>query len=420
MRRPLIAPLVCLLLALAVGPARATTDTVADPQGDVLACTGECNAAGEDLQSVTVDDTDAILTFTIKQYDGDFTNMCSCFYPQVQIYVRSTDPSRPDFYTATWNSSADVGSGVGLFDYAQSQQNPCSAGGYGGAYGQGEVADVELTAFDEHTLRLSFPASAVPSSTFSWRVAEPGESRCQIEGNPETAPRDVAPDSGLRGFTVAPSSSGGTGGTGGQPSPPPPFPAAVPFRQLLGVRIGMTVPQARRAIPDKGCPMLTARTRRFRSRYPCWFTTAALPAGAPAHESELIWGSKVRRCVADATLLSGRVLDIGTGCKVTLANGVGIGSTFREIYDVFPKGTVHCIKGGQFQHECRAQQRTRRAIYYTEFNDGKPVDREPRLIVSWLMVGKCATLDTQTYWRHTFDPCDPRFPKANPRHSFTP
>jgi hypothetical protein len=420
-RRRLVVAVACFLIALVVGSAGATTDTLGDPQGDVLACSGECNQNGEDLQSVTVDDAGGTLTFTIKQYDGDLSDMCGCFYPQVQIYVGSTDPRQPDFYTATWNiPSSYSGSGVGLFDYAQAQVSPCASGGTGGADGQGLVADVDLATPNQHTIKLAFPASAIPSSTFRWRIAEPAASRCEIEGNPESTPRDVAPDGALRSFTVAPTETTGGGDRGRAPSAPPAFPAAQLFRQVLGVRLRMTVPQATHAIPDTGCPMLTATTRRDRSRYPCWFTRAALPPGGVPHESELIWGSNARRCGADATLLSGRVLDIGTGCKVKLANGAGVGSSFKQLYAAFPAGTVHCFKGGQFNHQCRAQQRSGRAIYYTEFNDGKPIDNAPQLKVSWLQVGKCAIVASQPNWHHTPDPCDARFLQAHPYHSFTP
>jgi len=167
---------------------------------------------------------------------------------------------------------------------------------------------------------------------------------------------------------------------------------------------------------------LTARTRRFRRRYPCYFTRAALPAGAPAHQRELIWASKVRRCNATATLDSGRVLNLGTNCKVKVKNGVGTGSTFKEMYDLFPKGTVRCINGSSVQHLCRAQQQTRHGIYYTEFDDGNASDGTRALIVANVTVARCLARDVvvQKNWRRSWSICDPKFPLGHVRGEFTP
>ena len=57
----------------------------------------------------------------------------------------------------------------------------------------------------------------------------------------------------------------------------------------------------------RACPTLTARTRRDRVKYPCYFTTAPLGGG----DVELIYGSRARGCGADATLDT-QVLGRGT------------------------------------------------------------------------------------------------------------
>src|SRR5262245_21130989 len=92
----------------------------------------------------------------------------------------------------------------------------------------------------------------------------------------------------------------------------------VPFREVRGCRLGMTVAKAKAGIGDD-CPTLTRQTRRYRGRSSCYFDE--LPIGNGDHE--LIYASLVKRCGADATLHKGRVLEITTRCPVSTPSGAG-------------------------------------------------------------------------------------------------
>src|SRR4051812_44595854 len=179
MRAPRLPVLMVVLLLVVAAPAAATTQTVDDPAGDVQTCEGECSMYDQDLRSVTVDDGGGTISITIQQY-GAFAGACNCYYPQVQFYFDSTDPAAPDYYTAAWLDSRPGSYPIGLFQTSVSQEHPCGTtpGSYGGAYGAGKVADVEVTFPDDHTINYRFPAGALPSASFRWRVAEPRQSRC--------------------------------------------------------------------------------------------------------------------------------------------------------------------------------------------------------------------------------------------------
>jgi uncharacterized membrane protein YgcG len=205
--------LVTALASLIWLPA-AHAETVFDDQGDVLSCTGECSIYDQDLSAVTVDDSGGTITFTIDQY-GAFTSGCRCFFPQVHIFTGSTTLTAPDFYIANYVGSPPNAYPMGVFDYAVSQANPCGSGPghYGGAYGAGLTYAVTPTIVSPTEVVYSFPASAIGNpASFGWRVVEPAQSRCQTQGNPETAPLDSAPDVGM--LTHGVTGGGGSGGGG--------------------------------------------------------------------------------------------------------------------------------------------------------------------------------------------------------------
>src|SRR4051812_1846675 len=82
----------------------ARAETVSDPQGDVLACAGECSLYDQDLKAVTVADSGGTISVTIDQY-GAFTSGCRCFFPQVHFFTASSTLTAPDFYIATYVGS---------------------------------------------------------------------------------------------------------------------------------------------------------------------------------------------------------------------------------------------------------------------------------------------------------------------------
>jgi hypothetical protein len=179
----------------------------------------------------------------------------------------------------------------------------------------------------------------------------------------------------------------------------------VPFQKVAGIGLGMTERQAKQGVGDH-CPTLTARTRRNRALYDCYFTTAPLQDGTV----ELIYTSRTKQCGADATLKKGRILDVGSSCPGAISQGPGIGSRFKAMYAAFPGGSVRCVKGGQFQHECMARRKTPGGVFYTEFDDGKPIDQLPPLVLAEVLVGKCQSV----YWsgqhnRGSINPCTNNF-----------
>src|SRR5262245_12626575 len=179
----LAASITCLAALAAAAPAGAQTTT--DPSGDVLPCMGECSTHDQDLKSVTVDTSGGTVKFTIEQY-GPFAQAspatCRCYFPQLHIFVGSTSPTAPDFYVASYNP---VGSAypypMGLFNFAAAQ-----AGGLpmcpGGVRGDGLVRALPDQVLNDNTIVYSFPAADIGSpGTFSWRVVEPAQSRCQTQ-----------------------------------------------------------------------------------------------------------------------------------------------------------------------------------------------------------------------------------------------
>ena len=165
---------------------------------------------------MTVDDSGGVITFTIDQY-GAFTSACHCYFPQVHIFTGSSSLTAPDFYTAAYNGGP-YPYPIGLFNYAVSQADPCSAGPghYGGATGTGLAYTITPTIVSPTEVVYSFPASAIGNpASFGWRVVEPAQSRCQTQGNPETASLDSAPDVGTLTHGVTGGGSGGGGGSSG-------------------------------------------------------------------------------------------------------------------------------------------------------------------------------------------------------------
>lgn len=218
--RSLLRTIGTIALVIALGsliwlPA-ARADTVSDGQADVLSCSGECSLYDQDLSAVRVVDSGGVITFTIDQY-GAFASACHCYFPQVHIFTGSSSLTAPDFYTASYYLGP-FPYPIGLFNYATSQADPCSAGpGHnGGASGTGLVYTITPTIVSSTEVVYSFPASAIGNpASFGWRVVEPAQSRCQTSGNPETAPLDSAPDVGTLTHGVTGGGSGGGGGSSG-------------------------------------------------------------------------------------------------------------------------------------------------------------------------------------------------------------
>jgi hypothetical protein len=194
------------------GTATAAAQTFDDPSGDVLPCTGECGTRDQDLKSVSVESSGGQVTFTVEQY-GAFTDAgsCRCFFPQLHVYLGSTTLAKPDYYTSVLTGTFPYP--IGLFDRSQTQTgigvNNCPIPS--GFNRVGLVAEFNPPVTPSPTsVSYTFNLGAIGNpASFDWRVAEPGASTCQTQGNPEPNPRDVVPDTGLASF------GGGGGGGGG-------------------------------------------------------------------------------------------------------------------------------------------------------------------------------------------------------------
>jgi hypothetical protein len=104
------------------------------------------------------------------------------------------------------------------------------------------------------------------------------------------------------------------------------------------------------------------------------------------------------------------VLNVSSSCPAAIRNGPGIGSVFKDMYASFRSGSVRCIKGGQFQHECMARRQTRAGVFYTEFDDGKPIDQLQPLVVAEVMIGKCRSVGWNgPHNRGSVNPCSRNF-----------
>ena len=129
---------------------------------------------------------------------------------------------------------------------------------------------------------------------------------------------------------------------------------------------------------------------------------------------KLDYGNLAKRCFAVVGLRAGRVDEIQGGCPDRLASGAGIGSTFKQMYGSFPKGTIRCAGDRSFQHWCAAQRRTSSGPVVTRFWDE---EGNPDLIVAQVSIYRCPS----NYPSHTFNPCSPTFLTDPPdRVEFTP
>jgi hypothetical protein len=186
----------------------------------------------------------------------------------------------------------------------------------------------------------------------------------------------------------------------------------IPFNKAGGVRLGMTMQQAKAALGS--CPTLTPRTRRNRSRYKCYFDVFPGERG----ERDLTYTSRTRRCGASVTLVRGRVRDVDITCPDTLRSGAGIGSPLKDVYASFPAGRMRCIHAGW--HKCYTQRVRKAGIWLTIFSDDKTA-RD--LVVSDVFVGKCKIKErAPAAGTPAFRPCAANFLTTQARvpKEFTP
>jgi hypothetical protein len=154
--------------------------------------------------------------------------------------------------------------------------------------------------------------------------------------------------------------------------------AIVPYKQVDGVRLGMTFSQAKRAL-GPSCPTLTRGPRR---RLRCFFDVVP---------GELHFVNVTKRCSTTVTFLSGHALEVNGTCKDALSNGIGIGSTFKRMYSSFPRGTVRCAAQAiDGRDTCIAQRKTGGGTFLTLFGDDP--DRPGRTV--WdVTVKKCLPVE---------------------------
>ncbi len=172
--RRLSALVACALAApLLFSTATAAAQTFDDPDGDVLACSGECSSFDQDLQRVEVNASGGQVSFTIEQY-GAFTGptVCRCYFPQLYVYLGSTTPAKPDYYTAAWSGPFPYP--IALFDRSLTQTglgvNNCPIPS--GFNGVGKLADIPSVIPSATSVTYSFDLAAIGNpGSFDWRVA---------------------------------------------------------------------------------------------------------------------------------------------------------------------------------------------------------------------------------------------------------
>jgi hypothetical protein len=195
----------------------------------------------------------------------------------------------------------------------------------------------------------------------------------------------------------------------------------VPFKQVSGVRLGMTLRQAKAALgPD--CPTLTRTTRRNRARYDCYFDTFRGRGGWLT----LIF-TRRGECGADIDFharrkgATRRVVDLDSACSDAFADGVGIGSTFHAMYRHFAAGTVRCTHRAENNEDaCYAQRRRHGEIRLTIFSNDNG-DRDLR--VHDVEIKRCESVSpSPPAGAHRFMPCTKTFLTTQARvpGEFTP
>jgi hypothetical protein len=112
----------CLLFALA-GTARAASSS-SDPSGDVLSCTGECSNYDQDLSSIDLAINGSNLVVTISQYGvdgmGPFQSALPLYWPQVDLYTTSPDPTA----APEWSYQTTQPIDFGIHDRFDGSQTP--------------------------------------------------------------------------------------------------------------------------------------------------------------------------------------------------------------------------------------------------------------------------------------------------------
>lgn len=113
------------------------------------------------------------------------------------------------------------------------------------------------------------------------------------------------------------------------------------------------------------------------------------------------------RCQVEVALAGGRATSVESTCPERLANCAGIGSTLRQLYRSFPRGTVRCLRRGSstftFDY-CVAQRRTSGGISPTYFGDER---NSSDLRVAYVSVTKCDRVEPRyrSLGRMTLQPC---------------
>jgi hypothetical protein len=198
------------LLLFAFSTAGASAASVADPAGDVLACTGECSNYDQDLKSLIVAANGANLEVTVEQFgtggSGPFTSACGYYWPIIEIFTASADPAGPptgsffarvaDFAIGSFNCLASPG-GIGhKLVVPPTVPGPSTV----------SLAVVTTTNPDLNTVTYSVPLAAVGGTVAGLRVRA-----WQTSASPPGAV-DVVPDTGtlLAGASV-PAGGGGGG-----------------------------------------------------------------------------------------------------------------------------------------------------------------------------------------------------------------
>jgi hypothetical protein len=209
-------------LALFILPGAADAASVADPAGDVIACTGECSNGDTDLKSLTAVVNGANLDVTISQYGtggcGSFTNVG--YWPFIEVYTSAAAPAGPPTTSGQINS--------GNFAILAASNGNC-----GGSpptqrffairavpttdiFGPSvpSLATVTWSILDPNTATLSVPLSVFGGDTSNLRIRA-----WQTGATTPAGAVDVVPDTGLLAVdgSAGAGGGGGGGGSGGGP-----------------------------------------------------------------------------------------------------------------------------------------------------------------------------------------------------------
>jgi hypothetical protein len=208
----------CCMLFPVLASSAGAASSASDPSGDVLSCSGECSNYDQDLSSIGLAVDGSNLVVTISQYGvdgmGPFQSALPLYWPQVDLYTTSPDPtSAPE-----WSFQTTQPIDFGIHDRFDASQVP--------------VDRMELIHFTPGTPYYSYlppiethvPYTFLTSSSVEYTVplAQLGNpsgirARAWQTGTGDTGSHkivDVAPDAGVVGVGTP----GGPGPGSGAPA----------------------------------------------------------------------------------------------------------------------------------------------------------------------------------------------------------